>query len=82
MLPRGEGITTELVDENVKGESYYLEYIVSAENAPTRHIKSVFSLRPKEFVVGLTAQTKEETYSKHKEELSAIIPTFQLDLSD
>lgn len=68
------------LDESVKGESYFLEYIVNAEGTPKRHVKTVFSLRPAEFVVGLTAQTKEETYDKHKDEIDSIVPTFKVDI--
>ena len=80
-MPRGEGVTAEALEETIKGESYFLEYTVSAEGVPKRHIKSVFSLRPAEFVVGLTAQTKEETYDKHKDELPSIVKTFNVDIN-
>ncbi len=81
LLPRGEGVVTNLIEETIKGENYYLEYIVSAPNAPTRHIESIFALRPQELVVGVIAQTKEESFSKHKEEFDTVIPSFELDLN-
>ena len=52
LLPRGEGVTTETIKEAVKGENYFLEYTVSAPDAPTRHVLSIFALRPAELVVG------------------------------
>ena len=53
------GVTSEVIEEFVKGETYTLEYIVSAPDAPKRHIQSVFALRPQESVIGLTVQTKQ-----------------------
>ena len=53
------GVTSEVIQEFIKGETYTLEYIVSAPNAPKRHIQSVFALRPQESVIGLTVQTKQ-----------------------
>ena len=52
-----QGVTSEVLNEFIKGETYTLEYIVSAPDAPRRHIQSVFALRPQESVVGLTVQT-------------------------
>lgn len=53
------GVSSEVIEENVRGETYTLEYIVSAPDAPKRHIQSVFALRSQESVIGLTVQTKE-----------------------
>lgn len=59
LLPTGDGVTSEVINEFVKGETYTLEYIVSAPDAPKRHVQSVFALRSQESVIGLTVQTKE-----------------------
>lgn len=78
LLPSGDGISTKIVDEYVKGESYFLEYVVQADlpdAAVTRHVASVFALRPQESVVGLTVQTKEDTYPTYKDVFSAVIPS-------
>lgn len=80
LLPNGDGIFTQVLSESVKGESYFLEYVVSAPDAPTRHIQSIFALRPQELVVGVIAQTKEDSFDKHKDELADIIPSFHLNL--
>lgn len=53
------GVSSEVIEENVRGETYTLEYVVSAPDAPKRHIQSVFALRSQESVIGLTVQTKE-----------------------
>lgn len=78
LLPSGEGVATKLIQENVKGECYFIEYVVSAEGAPVRHVQSVFALRPQESVVGLTLQTKEETFEKHKAEFDEMLPSFKI----
>jgi hypothetical protein len=78
LVPSGEGVETKVINEKMKGETYFLEYTVSAPDAPMRHVYSVFALRPQETVVGLTIQTKEETYSKNKEVLEAILPSFNI----
>jgi len=80
LLPSGDGISTKIVDEYVKGESYFLEYVVQADlpdaaASITRHVASVFALRPQESVVGLTIQTKEDTYPTYKDVFSAVIPS-------
>lgn len=80
LLPSGDGISTKIVDEYVKGESYFLEYVVQADlpdasPVVTRHVASVFALRPQESVVGLTVQTKEDTYPTYKDVFSAVIPS-------
>lgn len=82
LLPAGEGIEANIVDEKVKGENYFLEYVVSAPSAPTRHVQTVFALRPQESVVGLTIQSKEENYAKNKEIFTTIMPSLKVDLDN
>lgn len=77
VLPSGEGVTTTLITEKVKGEAYYAEYVVQAPNVPTRHVLSVFALRPQESVVGLTVQAKEEVFQKSKDIINTIVPSFR-----
>ena len=79
ILPRGEGVETKVLNEKTKGETYFVEYTVTAPNAPQRHVQNIFALKPQEFVVGVTAQTKEETFSKHQDEFAAIMPSFVLE---
>ena len=62
VLPSGEGVSTNVILEKVVGNAYYLEYTISAPDSITRHVQSVFALRPQESVVGLTIQTSEENY--------------------
>lgn len=76
VLPKAEGIETKVIDERVKGDSYFLEYVISSPDAPKRHIQSIFSLRPQESVVGFTAQTKEETFEGVKDIFSEIEKSF------
>ena len=80
LLPIGEDVTTDIIDEHISGESYFLEYLVSIPNKPSRHIQSVFSLRPQESVVGLTIQTKQESYDSNKEYFKNILSSFHVDL--
>ena len=84
LLPSGDGISTKVVDEYIKGESYFLEYVVRAElpgeTPVTRHVASVFALRPQESVVGLTIQTNENTYPVYQGVFSAVIPSFNVEL--
>lgn len=79
ILPRGEGVVTTVLGEKTKGETYFVEYTVAAPDAPVRHVQNIFALKPQEFVVGITAQTKEDTFSKHQEEFAAIMPSFVLE---
>ena len=80
LIPRGDGVKSTVLSEKLFGESYMAEYIVEAPDSPTRHVQTVFSLRPKESVVGLTVQTLEENYEKNKQKLSVIVPSFRVDL--
>jgi hypothetical protein len=52
LVPSGEGVSTKVIDEVVKGDSYLIEYVVSAPDAPVRHVQSVFALRSQESVIG------------------------------
>jgi hypothetical protein len=76
LFPTGEGVSTNVIAETVKGESYFVEYVVTAPDSPVRHVQSVFALRPQESVIGLTIQTKEDTFAQYKEAFAAILPTF------
>lgn len=78
ILPRGEGVVTNVISEKTKGETYFVEYTVAAPDAPIRHVQNIFALKPQEFVVGVTAQTKEETFDKHKDEFATVMPSFVL----
>lgn len=79
VLPKAEGVTTKIVDESVKGEVYTLEYVIDAPSAPTRHVQSIFALRPREAIVAVTIQTKEDSYSANKEKLAVIAPSLHFD---
>jgi PsbP len=80
MIPQGEGVTTDIVGETLKGETYCVEYVVTLPEGVTRHVQTVFSLRPKDAIVGLTVQTKQDTYDKNKAKLSLIVPSLQVEL--
>jgi len=77
VLPSGEGVTTTILNEKVKGEAYYLEYVISAPDVPVRHVQSVFALRPQESVVGLTVQSREDVFQESKDAINAIVPSFK-----
>ena len=80
LLPRGDEIEATVINEKIKGETYTLEYVVKAPNNPTRHVISVFALRPQESVVGLTVQTKEDDYESKKSILESIPPSLRIDV--
>jgi len=80
LLPTGENVESNVINENVKGDTYTLEYVVTAPNSPQRHIISVFALRSQESVIGLTIQTKESDFLSKKQTLEAIAPTLRVDL--
>jgi hypothetical protein len=83
VMPKGTAdfpISYEVLNENVKGETYTAEYIISAPDVPTRHVISAFALRPAESVVGLTVQCKEGDFPQFKEKLSVVLPSFTVDL--
>lgn len=79
LLPAGEGVTTEVVQEKVYGETYTLEYIIDAPNVPKRHIQSVFALKPQDCVVGLTIQTNQDSYDNVKDVLNQIAPSLKIE---
>ena len=82
LVPRGEGIDAKIIDETIKGETYTLEYVVSAPEQPTRHITTAFALRPAESVVGLTVQTAEDTYKNKEAILKPIIPSLKIHVNE
>lgn len=81
LMPRNvDGIESTLVSEKVKGETYTLEYSVSIKDGVSRHVQTVFALRPAECVVGLTIQSPEDAWAVNKEKLSVVLNTFQVKL--
>ncbi len=66
LIPKGDGVTTEVISKVTKGERVTLEYITTAPNNPKRHVITVFALRPAEGVVGVTAQSEEATFKDNK----------------
>ena len=81
MIPKGEDIRTEVLSESTKGERYTVEYIIYLPDGVTRHVETVFALRPQESVVGLTVQTRQENYNQKKEKLSVVVPSLNIDLN-
>lgn len=79
LLPKGEGVKTDIVAESIKGNAYLLEYIISAPSAPVRHVQSIFALRPAESIVGLTLQSKEENFEKFKNVFKDVLSSFRFD---
>jgi hypothetical protein len=79
VLPKGDGVSTNVLNEVIKGESYLLEYVISAPNQPTRHVQSIFALKPQDAVVGLNIQTKEETFAVNKEKFDVIFPSLKVE---
>ena len=69
-----------MLSETTKGEKYSVEYVIALPDGVTRHVQTVFALRPQESVVGLTVQTKQDTYEKNKEKISLVVPSLKIDL--
>lgn len=78
LIPRGEGIECKVLEEQVKGETYTLEYSVAAPDNPTRHVITAFALRPAESVVGLTVTADEAEWPSLKPQLSKVIPSLNV----
>jgi hypothetical protein len=79
LLPAGDEVMTDVINEKIFGETYSLEYVVSAQTAPTRHVYSIFALKPQESVVGLVVQTTESRYSDVKNEMESIVNSLNLE---
>lgn len=79
LLPKGEDVKTTLLEEKLSGNSYSLEYTISAPLTTERHVQSIFALRPQESVIGLTIQTKESDYNKVKDTLKSIEASFNVE---
>jgi hypothetical protein len=69
---------SEVLNENVKGETYTVEYTVECNSYAKKHLISVFALRPAESVIGLTIQTKESTYNDKKNLINFIAPSLNI----
>ena len=76
LKPKGEGVETEVISEQSKGEKYTLEYISQAPENPKRHVITVFALRPQTSVLGVTAQAIESDWVANQEALKASIASF------
>ena len=79
LIPRGEGVDTEVLSQSSKGESVTVEYVSMKhpENVK-RHVVTVFALRPAESVLGLTAQALESDFSDDKARLDAAVKSFKI----
>lgn len=77
LLPKGDGVT--LISDNMKGNAYTVEYVISEPDAPIRHIKTIFGLRPQESVVGLTIQSKESKFEDLKKTFDDVSTSFSFD---
>ena len=66
LIPKGEGVKTEVIKKETKGDKMTLEYVTSAPNNPTRHVITVFALRSAEGVAGLTAQSDESSFKSNE----------------
>ena len=84
LIPKGDGIHTEVISESTKGETYTLEYTSEAPGIdppqPMRHVITVFALRPQEAVIGLTAQASAGTFEASKETFTSIVKSLQTNL--
>ncbi len=74
--PKGEGVSTQVIAEQSKGEKYTLEYVSEAPEQPKRHVITVFALRPQSAVLGVTAQALESDWAGQQDELKASIASF------
>lgn len=74
----GNVCTSEVLNENVRGDIYTVEYTVACESYEKKHLTSVFGLRPAESVIGLTIQTKESTFNDKKNKLNIIAPSLNI----
>jgi hypothetical protein len=78
LLPKGNEIESEIITESIKGNNYFLEYVISSPENPKRHIQSIFALRPQESVVGVTIQSKEDGYAEIKNSYDDIAKSFKI----
>lgn len=76
MLPVIDGVSYQVLNEKVKGETYYIEY-TSASDQINRHIWSIFALKPAEAVIGVTIQTTN--YDDNKDKLDTAFNSFVME---
>lgn len=80
ILPSGDDIKTKVISESVQGETFRLDYLLDAPNIPTKHVQSLFALKPAELVYALNVQVNEDAYNNQKDLIDAIIPSFKYDI--
>ena len=79
LVPRGEGIETEVLSQSSKGESMTIEYVsMKKPEDIKRHVVTVFALRPAESVIGLTAQALEADFAGDKAQIDAAVKSFKV----
>lgn len=69
---------SNILNENIKGETYVVEYTVECKTYDKKHITSIFALRPAESVVGITLQSKESTFDSKKDKLAVVLPSLNV----
>jgi PsbP len=67
------------VTEDTQKNAYVIEYILKPPgSAPARHLITVFSLQPGQYLFTLTGQSKEENWNAKKDALLATAQSFTL----
>eukprot|EP01031_Cornospumella_fuschlensis_P031765 gene31765-38394_t len=79
LVPQGNGVTAEVLDERTSGDTYFVEYLLSTPSFQNRHIQSILALRPSEAIVGLTVQVPEDVFQVEKDTINAISKSLIMD---
>lgn len=82
LVPTGEkGVSGDVIAARLDSgkNAYVVEYTLKVgEDAPVRHLLTVFSLQPGRYLLTLTGQTTEDLWAKEKDTLRAVADSYKL----
>lgn len=79
MVPKGKDIDGEVLSTSTdsKNNAYLIEYTVNSKGVK-RHLFTVFSLQPGQYLITLTGQTREENWQEREPVIKAVAKSYSL----
>ena len=79
MVPKGKDIDGEVLSTTTdsKNNAYLIEYTVDSKGTK-RHLYTIFSLQPGQYLITLTGQSREENWDQREPVIKAVAKSYSL----
>lgn len=85
-MPDGQkGVSGDIIsaEMDAKKNAYIVEYTLKVgEDAPVRHLLTVFSLQPGRYLLTLTGQTTEDLWASEQKTLREVAASYKIEYLD